>query len=53
VLKQVRLSAGDRSAIAPANRKIGTPAPQAGPGGKRVGAAWARITAALADRQVC
>jgi phenylalanyl-tRNA synthetase alpha chain len=54
VLKQVRLEhAGDRSAIALANREIGTLAPQArAEAGKRVGAARARITAALADRQV-
>jgi phenylalanyl-tRNA synthetase alpha chain len=54
VLKQVRLEhAGDRSAIALANREIGTLPPQARAGaGKRVGAARARITAALADRQL-
>jgi phenylalanyl-tRNA synthetase alpha chain len=52
-LKQVRLDhAGDRSPIALANREIGALPPAArAEAGKRVGAARARITAALAVRQ--
>jgi phenylalanyl-tRNA synthetase alpha chain len=52
-LKQVRLDhAGDRSAIALANREIGSLAPAArAEAGKRVGAARARINDALATRQ--
>ena len=53
VLKKVRLEhAGDRSPIALANREIGALPPQArAEAGKRVGAARARINAALTTRQ--
>lgn len=52
-LKQVRLDhTGDRSPIALANRAIGTlPPRERAEAGKRVGAARARVAAALAQRQ--
>jgi phenylalanyl-tRNA synthetase alpha chain len=53
-LKQVRLEhSGDRSPLAGANREIGALPPHArAEAGKRVGAARARVNAALATRQV-
>jgi phenylalanyl-tRNA synthetase alpha chain len=53
-LKEARLThAGDRSALALANREIGALPPQAkAEAGKRVGAARGRVRAALESRQV-